>query len=270
MSTEDCLQVRERLAEYAVSGLFPAEREMVESHLEWCAGCRKEAAELVIAATGLGRSLEPVDPPKALEDRVVKAVHRTARRGGGGREPRRWLAVVASVAAIVVAAVALMYSTVLTGRLREAESGRQTAEQRFEAQKEQNQTLASRLQEALKELEDVLPSGTEARQIQLAPASAGQQGGGAVVLVDNAAQHYAVILLGGLPQEAAPYRVTLLSPAGQVVSSTITTLDNGGGAEQLVDSADSLAGVRRVVVRDRAGNKVLVGLLPVVEATPNR
>lgn len=269
MSTNECLHVRDRLAEYAVSGLSPAEREMVESHLEWCAGCRKEAGELLAASTGLGRGLDPVDPPKALEDRVVRSVHRAARRGTGTREPRRWLSAVASVAAVVVAAVALLYSTVLTGRLREAQSDKQIAvEARIEAE-ERSKTLAQRIQELIEEVEAVAPSGTEARQIQLAPASSGQRGGGAVVLVDNATQHYAVILVGGLPQEAAPYRVTLLSPAGQVVSSFITTLDNAGAAEQVVNSADSLAGVRRVVVRDRAGNKVLVGQLLVVEATPN-
>jgi hypothetical protein len=268
VSTEDCLQVRDRLAEYAVSGLGPAEREMVETHLEWCAGCRKEAGELLAASTGLGRSLDPVDPPKALEDRVVRSVHRAARRGGGAREPRRWVSAVAAAAAVVVAALALLYSSVLTGRLREAESERKTAEEARVEAEERTKTLAQRIQEYIEELEATVPSGTEARQIQLAPGSASQRGGGAVVLVDNAAQHYAVILLGGLPQEAAPYRVTLLSPAGQVVSAIVSTLDNGGGAELLVDSADSLAGVRRIVVRDRAGNKVLVGQLPVVEATP--
>jgi anti-sigma factor RsiW len=268
VSTNECLHVRDLLAEYAVSGLSPAERETVESHLEWCAGCRKEAGELLAASTGLGRSLDPVDPPKALEDRVARSVHRAARRGGGTREPRRWVYAIASAAAVVIAAMAIAYATVVTGKLQEARTDKLEADKALELEVERSITLAQRLREAIEEIEAVVPSGAEARQIQLAPASAGQQGGGAVVLVDNAAQHYAVVLLGGLPQEAAPYRVTLLSPAGQVVTSTISTLNNGGGAEHLINSADSLAGVRRVVVRDRAGNKVLVGLLPVVEATP--
>ena len=45
-----CVAVRELLAELAVGVLTSGERDEVERHLRWCAGCRKEAAELGQAA----------------------------------------------------------------------------------------------------------------------------------------------------------------------------------------------------------------------------
>ena len=42
----NCLQVRDLLPELAVGVLSPEDQRGVEQHLQWCAGCRKEANEL--------------------------------------------------------------------------------------------------------------------------------------------------------------------------------------------------------------------------------
>ena len=70
----DCTQVRDRLTEHALATLPGDERAFVDRHLEWCAGCRKEAAELEAAAASVGLSLAQSDPPPSLEDRVVDRV----------------------------------------------------------------------------------------------------------------------------------------------------------------------------------------------------
>ena len=84
-----CLEVRERLTEHALGLLAKVDATEVERHLQWCAGCRKESAELEEGAARMALALPVADPPPALETRVVDrdlAVAGTAptaaRRGG--------------------------------------------------------------------------------------------------------------------------------------------------------------------------------------------
>ena len=48
-----CLEVRELLPEHAIGVLGEPDRERIRRHLEWCAGCRKEAGALGQAAATL-------------------------------------------------------------------------------------------------------------------------------------------------------------------------------------------------------------------------
>ena len=52
-----CLEVRELLPEHAIGVLGEPERERIQRHLQWCAGCRKEAGDLGQAAATLAFAL---------------------------------------------------------------------------------------------------------------------------------------------------------------------------------------------------------------------
>jgi Putative zinc-finger len=99
-----CVEVRERLAEYALGVLPPQEARDVDRHLQWCPGCQKEAEELRDGTTAMAFSLPESRPPGGLEGRVVDSIQRAAGRKTQFARGRgiRALAV-ATLAALVLA-----------------------------------------------------------------------------------------------------------------------------------------------------------------------
>src|SRR6266545_206569 len=117
----DCLDVRDRLADYVLGGCAPEEAAAVRRHLEWCAGCRKELAELEEGVATVGWSLDPVRPPEDLEERVVDAV---AEAAGARRTERRRFRLVTAVAVLAtfLAVGAVGWSMAMAGRLGQAQA----------------------------------------------------------------------------------------------------------------------------------------------------
>jgi len=63
--------------------LLPAaEVEQIEQHLEWCPGCRREAADLAEGAASFGLAIPQVQPPAALEGKVLGRLRVVTRRTG--------------------------------------------------------------------------------------------------------------------------------------------------------------------------------------------
>ena len=261
----DCLAVRDRLAEHALSTLPADERVWVRRHLEWCAGCRKEGRELVRAATGIGLGLEPADPPAELEERVVEAVATAA----GRRVPRRRrLIASALVAATFVAVAGLGFGAYMAGRAQHALTQKLEAEEAADLARRDQQAIARDLERLLRDLRETGLIGSGARMVTLAPARAGLEGGGAAVIVDNQRQHFAVVLVAGL-DPARRYRALLFTDQGELLGAGIVDgLDPAAGSGELViDATGSLENVTRVVVRDLRGRDVLEGSVP--EPTPS-
>ena len=97
-----CLEVRERLTEYALGLLPAAEAEQIEQHLEWCPGCRKEAADLAEGAASFGLAIPQVRPPAALEAKVLGRPRAVTRRTGErGHRQARTLVGATLIAALV-------------------------------------------------------------------------------------------------------------------------------------------------------------------------
>jgi anti-sigma factor RsiW len=261
----DCLPVRERLAEHALSNLAPDERAFVERHLQWCAGCRKEAAELVSAAAVAGKALPQADPPAELEDRVVRAV-----RAAAGARPRRRR--VRAVAVLVAATLAVLGLGVGWGA-----SVVQNAKHREHQAVVQAHQFAARLHGLIS---DVVPRRQaqvgprdHLREAQLAPALPNRVGGGsAAVFLSPVRQDWALVVVGGLSPRGAPFRVSMRDQYGKFAYvGTVKKLDSAGDASVWHEYEQHLDGFTDVIVKDRTGRIVLSGTIaptPVATATP--
>ena len=119
-----CLEVRDRLVERSLGALPLEDVRDVERHMAWCAGCRKEAAQLDRAAATFALTLAPESPPAGLEDRVVTAVMAVADAPRVRPASRRGRSAAASVIAAAVAVSALGWGTAMAGR---AERARESA-----------------------------------------------------------------------------------------------------------------------------------------------
>ena len=108
MTDREHEQLRVDLGAYVLGQLPPAETARLEAHLDGCASCTAELAELTPVAGALATlrgspdRTAPDEPPAALGDRVVGAVGHAARD-----ERRRGWARAAGIAA-VAAAVAVV------------------------------------------------------------------------------------------------------------------------------------------------------------------
>jgi hypothetical protein len=97
-----CLEVRDRLTEHALGLLTKVDAAEVQRHLEWCAGCRKESAELEEGAARMALALPIQNPSASLETRVVDRVRSAAGRiPATGRHRGGRLVAVTLVAALL-------------------------------------------------------------------------------------------------------------------------------------------------------------------------
>lgn len=71
-------QCFDALGAYVLRALPDEEHVAVERHLEDCAVCRRDASELQLVADALSASPSPVEPSRALRDRVMAVVQAEA------------------------------------------------------------------------------------------------------------------------------------------------------------------------------------------------
>ena len=64
----------EDLAPYLLSALTTVEAQELEQHLRGCASCREQLGRLRIGAEALARSVESLEPPASLRERVLGEV----------------------------------------------------------------------------------------------------------------------------------------------------------------------------------------------------
>ena len=97
---------------YALDALDDGERRLFEAHLETCADCRAEVAELRATAAYLGAA-SAVPAPPALRDQVLSQIARTRqlppprRTARSARGVPRWTVNVLAAAATVLAVLAI-------------------------------------------------------------------------------------------------------------------------------------------------------------------
>lgn len=115
---------------YALGALRADERQAFEAHLATCVECRREVREAAAVAEGLGRAVDPQEPPAGLRDRVLAAAVASPRKepswddGVPGRPLASWLLLAASLAAVALG----LYAWTLQTRLRATEAELRSAQ----------------------------------------------------------------------------------------------------------------------------------------------
>ncbi len=250
-----CVAVREQLPEFAVGVLGTGERVAVERHLQWCSGCRKEAAELGQGAATFAFALAPVPLPDDLGERVMSRIEEAA---GRPRSRRRLRTAAAGAVAAMLAVAGLGWGAVMAGRAE------RFAERAAQAERQREAAL-DQFQGVLRTLPFQAPA-TETYLGQLAPTLALGRGGGAVLqLVSPTQLDFVIVMVNGLPRKPAlrPFRIVLRNTAGREIGAgTIAQLDANGGAEvfRQFETTD-LTGFTTVLVRDASGRVVLEGTI---------
>jgi len=250
-----CLEVRELLPEHAIGVLGEPERERIQRHLQWCAGCRKEAGDLGQAASTLAFALAPAPVPEGLGERVVADIRRAAGAPGTRRRRAR---TAASLVAATVAFASLGWGAVMAGRADRFADRAERAERAQEAAIEQFQTVLSQ----------VIPSdsvsSSDTHLGQLRPVAAGTGGGFALQLVSPEILDFVMVIVNGLDDpDRLPLRVWLVNAEGRELrGGRIDELDANGGAEVYHEfKTQGLGGFTTVNVVDRAGEVVLTGTI---------
>ena len=250
-----CLEVRELLPEHAIGVLGEPDRERIRRHLEWCAGCRKEAGALGQAAATLAFALAPAPVPEGLGERVVARVRRAAGVPGTRRRVRT---AAASLIAASVAFASLGWGAVMAGRADRFEVRAEQAERAQHAAIERFQTVLSQ----------VIPSDSVSSSDtylgQLTPVAAGTGGGFGLQLVSPEILDFVMVIVNGLDDpDRLPLRVWLVNADGRELrGGRIDELDANGGAEVYHEfKTRGLGGFTTVNVVDRAGEVVLTGTI---------
>jgi anti-sigma factor RsiW len=110
MTDMDCREARQALGVYVVGAIDPAERALVDTHLAGCPACREELAGLAGLPALLGRVPRADAELLALDDERLRAMDEPSpellrsllRQVDARRKARRWRAVVAAAAAVVI------------------------------------------------------------------------------------------------------------------------------------------------------------------------
>jgi len=121
MTSSDHEELRSHLGAYVLGALTPAEQAGVRAHLAVCAECTAEARALQPAAEALAWSVDPVDPPAAVRQRILSAIGApavTRPKATAYRSLAPWLAAAASLALAVTLGA---YASQLRGRVQTLE-----------------------------------------------------------------------------------------------------------------------------------------------------
>jgi hypothetical protein len=253
-----CVEVRERLTEQALGVLDQDVARQVERHLEWCAGCRKESTELAEGVETLSRSLAPISPPTALEERVVQRVMTAAgRRPHPARRRTVRVLVAATLAAAVMALGAVGWGFA---------ERRQAQDVRAELLRVQG--VQDRLVGQVDRLQQLFQVAGRIFQAKLYPGTRQLAAGAAVVSSQEGSGFVLVQVVTPLDAKLGPFVAELRDDAGHAVRvGRLEPLPGGGyvlnnlgiRSDATRPGAVDLERLRTISIIDRSGVPVLIG-----------
>jgi hypothetical protein len=239
-----CMEVRGRLVEHSLGLLSPVDARSVERHLEWCAGCRKESAELLEGAGLVALSLPTLDPPVSLESKVVRRIALAAGTGVIPSRKRMRMLVAATLAAVAVAIGAVGWAVAERHRIEDIQAS--TTERLGQIQR-------------LGELEGSLggnPFGAELFPIL------DVRGSGRVVILSSPREDDVIIArVAILDRAGQAFTIEVKDDLGKVLSAGALAETNNGDLLFYELSGKNLSKGTSVTVLDGSGRPVLNGMV---------
>src|SRR5262249_52247368 len=147
MTSSDHDELRSQLGAFVLGALAPAEQAEVRAHLAVCDECAAEARALRPVVDALAWTVEPVEPPPAVRERLLSSISTPAvtpaARPTPVLAPRSVLPWLAAAASLVLAIGLGMYASQLRGRVQTLEQ--QLREAILQVQAGERQTAQARL-----------------------------------------------------------------------------------------------------------------------------
>jgi Putative zinc-finger len=254
-----CLDVRDRLTEFALGVLPEGEAADVERHLEWCTGCRRESMDLQEGVALVGRSLPLRDPPASLEDRVVESL--VVPLPGQGRHRR--VRVRRSVLTLAAALFGAMIVAIGAVGWAVAEHGRIQTFQETAAQQ------AAQI-DSFRRVIDGLPGGGVRSQAEMRPVLAGDGSGLALISTDPAPNADDWIWVSAIVPSAngKTYTMEVTDRGGRVIAGGPLFAQDAGGYLGYDLTGEDLSKAEYVTVYDGRGQVVLSGRVERASPSP--
>jgi hypothetical protein len=263
-----CAEVRDNLGEHALGLLTSEDQREVERHLQWCAGCRRESAELLEGVASVAMSLPQAEPPFPLEPKVVGRVSAAA----GRVRTRGYRRGIKMLAAATLSAAVLATSAVGWGVRQRSQA--EQAQDQLQTVKKQTANTSRLIDEVRKQL-----SGAgKLYEASLFPLSRREEGGTALLYGEPDGRGWVLVdVVAALDQDAGPFAVNLVSATGQrLAAGTLTQTKNQDYVLYRVDlphdftrpDAVELSHVMALEVIDRFGTRLLTGTVHEFVKTP--
>lgn len=222
----NCQEASEHLDAYALGATDDDDTQLVAAHLAVCPRCRAALEACRAVVNQLGLAIATVRPSPGLKGRLLQAAQgsaapRPATRAAPLPAPRRFqVAWALAGAALVLAIVALAWSSDLSARLERAQS-----------------TVVT-LQEQLRQHEELvaLMSGASVVEYSLAGTTVAPVAGARIYL--DPARVEAAFLAWNLPALAPnrAYQLWLIDPSGKRTDGGVFAVTGEGSAQIIVRS----------------------------------
>jgi Putative zinc-finger len=254
-----CRHARDLLAELAVGALPHDQSVRVERHVETCAGCRKEFAELQEGAARIALSLAPVDPPSSLEHGVLERVALASGRRvpvHAHRRLRTQARRLGTVAVVTGLVAALSMGWAFSERRNAASVHRETVRELQQQTRDLNRTIRQ--------------LGAPPEVATLRPTTGSQGTGGATMVNLPGRDDVIFVEVSLVPRSNPPYTVRLQTRSGKVFNAG-TLVPTTKGTLVLYDNqaTDDLSRVQFVSILDSDAHPVMTGAVHVFTGKPS-
>ena len=233
-----CDEFHDLIPGYAAAALEEAERSAVESHLDaGCSRCQEALVEAQALLADVSLSLDPVEPPPQLRERLLSRVRAETAADRGRRLGFRPALLAAGIAALVAGAVVAVLSSQTDGSDVPTLARVEQLEALLAEQEEELGALLAEQDEELGELELALREALDSIELlrspdieQVALAGVVDQASARVFWSwDDYSCYFVAEGLAALPS-GATYSLWLFTEAGGIVHAGAFAPDAKGGA----------------------------------------